>query len=279
MSKLIVSLTTIPSRVPYLQATIDSLWSQETPPDAVELNVPVTYSRRDLGDIKSADLPTNCTVFRVEKDYGPATKILPTVRRYQGSDARLVYCDDDRIYDKGWLTRLTQAAREAPDDAIAERFVSSKRKENRLRWGGKGAFYVLLREVTFKRFEPLGKDGFIHDIAEGCGGVLIRPHFLKADAFEIPDILWTVDDVWLSGNYIKNGHRVLPSGASFEDTACDSYSDVTNIRDVDPLYLFEHEGVCRLEANVACIRYMRKHHGVFRGRRRLPGVLGPVPMQ
>jgi hypothetical protein len=39
--------------------------------------------------------------------------------------------------------------------------------------------------------------------------VLIRPEYLQNDAFGIPDVLWSVDDVWLSGMFERNGHRLV----------------------------------------------------------------------
>ena len=42
------------------------------------------------------------------------------------------------------------------------------------------------------------KAGFA-DILQGLGGVVVRPDFFDDEAFDIPDILWAVDDVWLSG--------------------------------------------------------------------------------
>ncbi|MBP0483123.1 hypothetical protein [Sagittula salina] len=266
-SRVVVSLTTIPSRAATLRRTIDSIWAQDPAPAAIEVNIPREYSRRSMGRLDVSDLPKNCDVQVVDRDYGPATKILPTVARHRGQDVRLVYGDDDRIYGPGWLARLLSASDAHPDDVITERWVSSRAKENRYRWGRKGALYVFLRKASFGRFEPLGRH-FVHDIAEGCGGVLIRPHFLGDEAFDIPDILWTVDDVWLSGHFWANGHRVIHSGVAFGDTAQDLVEEDVNIRDLDALYLYETQGHGRLAANAACIRYMRRRYGVFAGPRR-----------
>ena len=39
----------------------------------------------------------------------------------------------------------------------------------------------------------------------GVGGVSVRPDFFDDICFEIPEILWPEDDVWLSGNYMRQG--------------------------------------------------------------------------
>ena len=111
MTKLVVSLTTIPSRLPSLARTLQSLHRQDTVPDVIELNLPRSYSKRSLGRIDPDLIPGGCTVRWVPQDMGPATKVLPTVRRYRAMDAWIVYCDDDQSYDPQWLTRLTRTAR------------------------------------------------------------------------------------------------------------------------------------------------------------------------
>ncbi|MFY0624040.1 MAG: hypothetical protein JXQ89_20340 [Pelagimonas sp.] len=271
MPKLIVSLTTIPSRVPYLQATIDSIVAQNLKPDTIELNIPKVYSRRDLGEIDLSGLPTECDVHVVDTDFGPATKILPTVMRYWGSDARLVYCDDDRCYDPDWLSRLVSKSQDHPNSVIAENCLPSAGQEMRARWFKKNNrkfTYRLLRAATLGQW-GIGKMSFVDDIVEGFGGVLIRPDFLTGEAYDIPDILWSVDDVWLSGMYQRNGHDVVLTGPKKKSKFTERWIDETLVGDVDPLYLMETQGHGRLAANVACITYMREKYGVFSGDRRV----------
>lgn len=249
----------------YLQSTIDSLNAQDTPPDAIELNLSREYSRRDLGTVNEAEIPTGCDVYWGDEDYGPATKILPTVTRYHGTDARLVYCDDDRIYEPGWLTRLVNFSDKYPGAVIADRMIASRRKENILRWQNRGPLYRLYRALSFGQWSPL-RTKYKFDVAEGCGGVLIRPDYLPNEAFSIPDILWTVDDVWLSGMYHSMGLDIKRTDI-VGVLQNDKWEDGKCITDLEPLYLYETEGHGRLKANVACIKYMRKHYGVFKGPR------------
>ena len=60
--------------------------------------------------------------------------------------------------------------------------------------------------------KPLKREGYV-DILEGFAGGLVRPDmFGPADAI-IPDRLWAVDDIWLSGMMARKGlgiwgHRV-----------------------------------------------------------------------
>ncbi|WP_370312814.1 glycosyltransferase family 2 protein [Sagittula sp.] len=265
MSKLVVSLTTIPSRVPYLSATLDSLLAQNTRPDAIEINVPRTYRRPEFGTLDTALLPDGLDVHMIGSDYGPATKILPTVERYRDQDALLVYCDDDYSYDPDWLTRLTETAARHPEAVIAERWRSSLKWEGAQRWMHRrnSLSYRLRRIASLGLWRPLRTGGYVPDIAEGAGGVLIRPHFVDAEAYDIPDKFWAVDDIWLSGIFQKNGHPVVPTGISRRGPDQSTVVDGKLIREVDALLDLVHDGMDRWQLNVACIEHMRARFGVF----------------
>lgn len=268
MPKLVVSLTTIPSRVQYLQATIDSILAQSLKPDAIELNVPKTYSRRTFGTLDSCVWPTGCDVVWVEQDLGPATKILPTVERYRNTDTLIVYCDDDQNYDRHWLERLVRASEANPGAVIADRAIESRKQEIKHVWAQKKLAYRLRRLISFGAWKP-SRGPFRDDIAEGFGGVLIRPEYLHDDAAEIPNILWSVDDVWLSGMYERNGHPLIRTNYDAHPHASHIWVGDRRIADISALINFETEGYNRLAANVACITYMREKYGVFSGDRRL----------
>lgn len=269
MSKLIVSLTTIPSRVPYLSGTVNSLLAQNTRPDAIEINVPRTYRRPEFGTLDPARLPDGLDVHVIESDYGPATKILPTVERYRDQDALLVYCDDDYTYDPDWLTRLTETSARHPDAVIADRWRSTLKWESLERWKGKGSAYKMRRALSLGQWRPLRAGGYVPDIAEGMGGVLIKPRFVDETAFDIPDVLWTVDDVWLSGIYLKNGHPIVPTGVDWREIENSAVVDGTAVRNIDALCDYEFGGFNRMAANLECVSYMRDRFGVFSGGRSL----------
>ena len=98
------------------------------------------------------------------------------------------------------------------------------------------------------------------DILEGWGGVLVRPEFFDEEAFEIPDILWSVDDVWLSGClerlnipiWLNAIDKVRPKGNSkaVKEAALSSYIC---------------DGHDRMSSNRLCIDYFRKTYGIWGG--------------
>jgi hypothetical protein len=103
--------------------------------------------------------------------------------------------------------------------------------------------------------KAIAKAGYV-DILQGLGGAVIRPEFFDENAINIPDVLWTVDDVWLSGLLAAKGIPIwLPEGIEMPET--------TDAHDIDSLYEATIEGVKRSEANRKCVDYMRQHFGVW----------------
>ena len=72
------------------------------------------------------------------------------------------------------------------------------------------------KEITTnkKQYKPArcnySESGYV-DIAMGVGGVSVRADFFDDICFEIPEILWPDDDIWLSGNFIRQGKGIWAS--------------------------------------------------------------------
>jgi len=101
----------------------------------------------------------------------------------------------------------------------------------------------------------VAKAGYV-DILQGVGGAVVRPEFFDEIAFDIPDVIWAVDDVWLSGMLaLKNIPIWLPAKLNEPDT--------TKAHDVASLYRATIEGSDRNDANTRCIRYMQERYGIW----------------
>lgn len=87
---VILSLTTIPERVPTLGRVLDSLVAQVGVPFEVHVNVPPNVTLAPHPDPR-------VRYFAVE-DHGPITKILPTLQRVTDPAQRIVIVDDDFVY-------------------------------------------------------------------------------------------------------------------------------------------------------------------------------------
>ena len=133
----IISLTSIPPRFMGLESTLQSLLRQGA--DEVRLYIPCKYQRFPDWDGALPNVPEGVTIYRSDKDYGPATKILPACRDLRGSDAQILFCDDDCICDEGWAERLFRIQSRRKNQAIAvyvrpvEGYVLNKVRAGRMK--------------------------------------------------------------------------------------------------------------------------------------------------
>jgi hypothetical protein len=215
---LIISLTTIPPRMDKIAPTLRDLLNQSADVKEIRLCIPRSYKRFDFTRDDIPALPAGITLCLVDEDLGPATKILPAVRGFQGQDVELLFCDDDQPYDVHWAQRFLEARKQQPDCCIVAKgydlenrpaggqYYIERDQAPRAKRRVKGLGYRLLRLATLLRHKPgpFTRDGYV-DILEGFRGVMIRPEFIPPETFDIPDILWTVDDPWLSGHLTRSG--------------------------------------------------------------------------
>jgi hypothetical protein len=101
--KIITTVTTIPQRLQRLAWVLHTLdWELV---DEVHINIPlvslrgVPYDETHIEQIQQLHKKIN--IFRIEEDFGPITKILPTLERFIGQDVLLFSLDDDTAYPKG----------------------------------------------------------------------------------------------------------------------------------------------------------------------------------
>ena len=257
---IIVTLTTIPCRVEYLQRVIDNILNQSVKPDRIILYVPREYEKRSLGKVDFNNLPHGCDIIYCNQDYGPATKILPALQEYKDQDVSLIYCDDDRIYEKNWIKRLTEKSKQYPRDCIIDEGYNMDFVLFKL-WQSKHRIkYKLLRFLSLGLYAPKRKmkNREHHDIGEGFGGVLVKPDFFPPEVFDIPDILWSVDDTWLSGMMHKNGINIRKT-----DRARKERSRSVNITNDEPLNLYVYKGHNREGAISLCVKYFIDNYRIW----------------
>ncbi len=100
--KVVVSFTTSPCRISKIKIMIDSILNQTRKPDYFVLNIPKIFPRTG----ESYDIPEfikdndDITVNVIDRDYGPATKVIPTIqfikeKNLDLSNTRIIYVDDD----------------------------------------------------------------------------------------------------------------------------------------------------------------------------------------
>ena len=270
MSKNVISLTAIPPRFAYLNETLESLLAQNAKIDAVELWLPEKYRRFEFDPNNLPKVPKGVTLRLTPEDMGPATKILPAVRAYQGQDVNLMFCDDDKVYDPDWANRLLSAAKAHPDCCIVEEGGDIRHNSNH-DWNGpdlpranrpvKDWRYRAKRALSLGSWKPRKNQssGYV-DILEGWGGVLVRPEFFTEAAFDIHPELWMIDDIWLSGQLARNGHKIW---LTFED----NIRSKGNSNEVKEAALRFHvvNGKGRTELNQGGIDHFPDTYGIWGG--------------
>jgi hypothetical protein len=280
--RYVISLSSIPPRFDRIGPVLKALRDQKARPEAVELYIPRSYRRFPEWGGGLPEVPEGVTIVRVEKDLGPATKVLPAARARRGQDIEIFYVDDDKIYSSthaqtalalrkrfpraaiggGGFSLRANLGYDLPDGpkpqmvASYTTFMTFDHQWRRFLGVLHGA--VTGQPPTKARRRPIQKSGYA-DIAEGYAGVLVRPDYFQDEAFDIPPVIWAVDDIWLSGMLARQGIPI------WVDRSLYKFDPAQGIGTIDPLYHAVIEGLNRDAANRACIDYMRATYGIWGG--------------
>jgi hypothetical protein len=278
----IITLSSIPPRFSGIGQTLAGLLQQSSRPEAVELYIPRTYRRFPQWGGGLPQVPDGVRIVRVDEDLGPATKILPAARAYRGQAVELLYVDDDYLFSRDWA-QVSLAMRKAhPRAAICS--AAGSLQANGRNWVADGPLPraipapgrrlqagFVLRRFLRRRFglgadktgvrpasQRLVRSGYA-DIAKGFGGVMVQPDCFDDLAYDIPQVLWSVDDVWLSGHLARRGIAI------WADRRLNKSIELAPLSAAHPLYRLVVDGADRLAANRACIDHMRKTYGIWGG--------------
>ena len=208
-SDLVVCLTTIPSRIGRIGATLRSLLAQSKSPDHIRLHLP-EQSRREGIAYEIPDWLRDLRSVRIIPcaDEGPATKLLPALTL--AAHQRLLVVDDDRIFKPHLVAQFDDWSHRLPDMALGSRGWNvpadlTDRPTTLLADILKRAPVPLLA-TRIDRPTPI-------DILQGVGGLLVKPRFFDPeevhDFSRAPEAARTVDDVWLSAHCLVP-RRVVP---------------------------------------------------------------------
>ncbi|HIC65329.1 MAG: glycosyltransferase family A protein [Paracoccus sp. (in: a-proteobacteria)] len=272
MSGLVISLTTIPPRLPRIRPTLLDLLNQSAPVDEIRLYLPRRHRRFPLAEAEIPDLPKGIRLILVDEDFGPATKVLPAARDLAGQDVELIFCDDDQAYDPDWAGWFLEARRQHPDACLVQKGYNLEDRpegtkyyprhdpahQPRAQRFRRDLRYRLRRAASLGtwRKKPFVKSGYL-DILEGYRGAMIRPDFLPAEAWDIPETLWMVDDPWLSGHLLRNGHPIWLIAEAPQPTRSH------DARLLDGLKHFVDNGCDRRQADTMAIEYFRRRYGLW----------------
>jgi hypothetical protein len=126
--RVVVGLSTIPSRIPFLGQTLESLAAQTLKPHSVCISVP-RHSAREKVDYPIADLKALAKkhfpkgvgrVVVVEEDYGPLTKLAGMLLNPENDapETLLITVDDDQRYDSRLVETLVAGTKKHPKSVV-----------------------------------------------------------------------------------------------------------------------------------------------------------------
>ena len=192
---MIISFTTSPTRIHKCKPMLDSLLNQTERPELILLNIPKRFRRTG----ETYDIPeyvlNNVTINVAEEDYGPATKIIPTIKhlkehQYPG-DTRIIYLDDDIFYQDKMVETIYKLA---DDKSI---YTAT-------------GFHIIENNIMGIR-----KNLANATVAEGYGGVCVTLDTFEDDflpyieKYTLQDLdFYLSDDMVLSNYYHKKGRKI-----------------------------------------------------------------------
>lgn len=214
-TRIVITMTTIPERINKMHPTIASLLDQSIKADEIALNLPWKTRKG-----KSYDIPKwlseikEVKIYRVNEDEGPATKLLPTLRRETNPDTKILVVDDDVIYNSKTLEKLLK--------------VHDKRKCAVTQYG------IVLQPdgslpSTYSRVEGFFTYSRKVDLLQGFSGFLVTPSMFPKEVYDLklgPKEAISVDDIWFSGWLAYNNIDIYTPHCTFLNLPIASWGDI-----------------------------------------------------
>ena len=191
---VIVSLTSIPSRLSTLDIVITSLLSQTHPPKQIILWLNTDLKSR----LPRRLLALENGIFEIRYGEGTSSyrKLLPTLKQFP--DATIVTCDDDMIYPDSWLNNLYKCHLSHPHFVLSQvgRMIS-RNKNQELEEYKKWKF--IRHESIEDNFLPIGCGGVLYPVGTFTEEVFNEDKYMKLSP--------TADDLWFKAMSYLNGKK------------------------------------------------------------------------
>ncbi|CEG44343.1 uncharacterized protein PHALS_00712 [Plasmopara halstedii] len=194
--RVVVSLTTTPSRLHKVMDSVRSLTKQNLVPDQIYVNIPEGQMKRhpersyDDTEIPS-ELLELAPLVQVNRcvDDGPATKLLGALRIEKNSSTLIITLDDDFVYPPELVSSLVWEAEIKPDDALGV-----------CGWGMLPMWHEVGVVPAYVPYFMRPNGRFVDILQACCGNAYRRGFFTDVKALaDIPSVCVTVDDVWIAG--------------------------------------------------------------------------------
>lgn len=219
--RVVITLSTIPERLDLLGPTLASLLDQSVHVDEIGINIP-WVSRKG----KKYHIPDwlkslhHVRVHRVDVDEGPATKLLPTLRR-EKPDTRIIVVDDDNIYHRDTIKVLLKTHNWFLHRNDQENYTSYYHGPNTLvavtNYGVSLDCDGDLPDIPERIYAAFYRERQV-DLLQGFSGFLVTPSMFPKEALSMdhgPKECISVDDIWFSGWLTVNDIPIVAPGNTY----------------------------------------------------------------
>lgn len=217
---IVMSFTTTPKRLlnrESLEGVLKSMLNQTVPAQEICINIPAVMKRTGEEYVIPEWLSMQKGIFihRCD-DWGPATKYIPTLIRYQNQpEQRILVLDDDMILPTTYVETLQKALAEYPDAVICGHgWILDRDNTGNVSMNPKDGWISskpLVFAETFQGKRSLNMDESHRniDIVGGFQGYVVQPRFFDMEELcnydNKPKEAWQVDDVVISAHLAQRG--------------------------------------------------------------------------
>jgi hypothetical protein len=225
--KVYITLTTIPDRIGKIRPVLDSLWDQSLRPEKIILNVPAISARfPEPFEIPAFIKNRSYVEVNFSEDVGPATKLLPTLRKFQHEqDVTLIVVDDDQVYPRGLVAHYCRTSPKYPEAVVA---LCGCEPPN----GGKHGERKILHGAGIRIFRPYAnaKAPVLVDVVQGASSYCLRPVFFDGQIYDLHESAYHADDIWVSGHLANRQVMKYVVPADFAYARIDAYPTPQSLR-------------------------------------------------
>lgn len=200
--RVIVSLTTLPTRYDNLWCTIESIKNQTIQVDDIYLCIPNESIRCSMKYPRVPEqILQNVRILNVEKDYGPICKIIKTLEIEKDPETIIITLDDDIIYPNDLIERLVNKSLLYPNSAIGGTGIIL---------GPNILFSSIISSMSPKWNNIIGfnvpKTGRDVDILCGVSGILYKRKFFPEKLDELLELVELDFDVFKNDDVLLSSY-------------------------------------------------------------------------
>lgn len=237
MNKIIVTLTTIPSRLAFdgdegMKLCIQSLLTQNYDEYEVHVNIPYIHAPTQEAYVIPSWLVESdiLRIYRTD-DYGPLTKLLPTVERISDPEQIIVVVDDDLVYHPDMLLEHSRNQQKFMDAVVGYDGLRSRTDDGQLsnRFSDSRDYFFTSHRITSKV-----------DIIQHYKSVSYKRKYFESDfrSFVLRNYSWADDILIAAYMAYKKRDRIATYHES--DPITDTFDDWINVGGVSTFPVLRH---------------------------------------